>query len=182
VRGFYAIFLDGQAQEKLQSAVHSVHAIWPSELTAALRWISNAQWHITLQFFPHFPEEKLLLYTEKVARALENFSQFTASISHFAPFPKQKNSDIFSAWIVDSVSLSALHEIINRCAYIVDPALSAQESNHNFKPHITLARGPILATHIPVNLSITVSEICFVESVLDEGQHVYHILKKHSLA
>jgi 2'-5' RNA ligase len=181
MRRFYAIFLDSIVQEQLQQSIDSIYLQWPSQLINTLHWMNKNQWHITLQFFSEFPEDKISLYNNFIAQRLENFPQFTTAITHIAPFPLQKNSCV-AAWLQNSSALNALHHVLNQCAQDLNIMHANSHSDRHFKPHITLARGPVPSVHIPLNAAVKVTELCFVASVYRTNHHEYQILERLPLA
>ena len=140
VRAFVAVSVPEPAASELECFINALRPL------ARLRWVTRAQFHITLRFLGEQTRET----REQVKKALApiRFEPFEVELSYAGAFPNMGHPRVL--WLSGSQGkkeLTALSESVN--AAIDTIGLSREE--RAFTPHLTLARadgmplpGPLL--------------------------------------
>lgn len=128
---FYAVQLPIEIKKSLHECCN--------ELKSSLnfkRWVHYKDYHITLAFLGHAPEEQLTLSVEKIRHALADEKAFSLTIDRFGTFGKRDFPRIFWAGVEEEPKLSSLRDIVfNECI-----ATQFELDKRPFHPHITVAR------------------------------------------
>ena len=103
---------------------------------ARLRWVTRAQFHITLRFLGEQTRETI----ERVKKALApiRFDPFEVELSYIGAFPSMERPGVL--WLSGKKGrgeLTALAESVNEAIDTV----GIPREDRAFKPHLTLARG-----------------------------------------
>jgi len=132
----------------------------------AVRWVDQANYHITLAFLGEQEEHDL----ENLAEHLDNHlseTGLTISVSHFSPFPESKPK-LIAAMIEKNETLSELHQQVSN-SVLASPIIP---DKRRFIPHITLGRyrhsKNQFAGAIPTSIELSgeIAEVTIFESVL----------------
>ncbi|MEM7359942.1 MAG: RNA 2',3'-cyclic phosphodiesterase [Pseudomonadota bacterium] len=132
----------------------------------AVRWVDQANYHVTLAFLGEQDERDL----EDLAELLDNHlpqTSLSISISHFSPFPESRPK-LIAAMLERNDTLLELQRTVNTA--VASSAISIDK--RRFKPHITLGRFRHSKNHfagaIPtsINLSANITDVAIYESNL----------------
>jgi len=130
MRLFVALDLDEAIRGRIRLFMEGVRGFAPD-----VRWVRPESLHVTLKFIGEKPAEAV----EPIRRALSAIAaeRVTMTVRGVGFFPTAKSARVFWIGIQAGLELSKL-------AKAADEALSAVEiarEDHEFSPHLTLARG-----------------------------------------
>lgn len=135
------------------------------------RWTTPDQWHLTLQFLGHVPDEDVAA----VSRALDAVSRvqpFPVRLGGAGAFPKVSRGRV--VWLGLSAGREAMAEL-GRAVNTALVPLGFEPEEHEYHPHLTLARlkvpgdvGPAVEAvgDVPVGGAFVVSEVVLHQSRL----------------
>jgi len=148
------------------------------------------QAHVTMKFIGDRPEEDLPAVSDAVARAVADadLAPFEAEFAGLGVFPHPGYIRVLWLGVRDgSEPLTTLHESIE--AELVDLGLDPEE--HEFTPHVTLARmehaggkdtvQAALSESAPEAGRMTVEEVRLTESTLTDAGPVYETVERFPL-
>ncbi|MFT5612524.1 MAG: 2'-5' RNA ligase [Arenicella sp.] len=147
----------------------------------AVRWVDQANYHITLAFLDQQNERDL----ESLAEQLDHYlpqTSFDISISHLSPFPESKPK-LIAAMVNKSEPLIDLHKQV-MSALLASPIIP---DKRRFMPHITLGRyrhtkKPFMgAMPTVVEASGELSEVALYESTLTANGAEYEAMFRFPL-
>lgn len=129
IRAFVAILIPEPAKSTLASYLKTLTPL------ARLRWVTPAQFHITIRFLGEQPQSTIEL-VKSVLRPV-SFDPFEVELSHAGAFPSLENPR--SLWLSGRQGAKEL----NNLAKVVDSSLDSTglpREKRAFKAHLTLAR------------------------------------------
>lgn len=147
----------------------------------AVRWVDQANYHITLAFLDQQNEHDLEYLAEQLDEYLTQ-SSFTISISHLSPFPESRPKLIAAILNKNSELLELQQQVIS--ALLASPI---RPDKRRFSPHITLGRyrhsKNNFAGVIPkvADLSATADDVTLFESVLTPNGAEYEAMYRFPL-
>jgi len=100
----------------------------------AVRWVDQANYHITLAFLGDQQEEKLEQLADRLDKLL-HCGELELAISHLSPFPESRPK-LIAAILKRSEQLDVLHSQVMSAVIASD----IQTEKRRFSPHITLGR------------------------------------------
>ena len=130
MRLFIALDIDDSIRERIARFVDGVRAFAPDA-----RWVRPESLHITLKFIGEKPADSM----EAVTKALANIHSESIEItfSSFGFFPTAKAPRVFWIGISAGPQLKALASAVDNAMF----QLGIAREDHEFSPHLTLARG-----------------------------------------
>lgn len=132
-RSFVALDIPEQIQASLLDVVGDLRK---DPHLAALRWIPQFNWHLTLMFLGDQTEQSLISLWQRLIDKIQKQPPVTMDICCISGFPDAKSS-ILAAQLKPLPALVDLQAQIRRCCELQGVILDIQR----FRPHITLARG-----------------------------------------
>ncbi|MDY6764470.1 MAG: RNA 2',3'-cyclic phosphodiesterase, partial [Halobacteria archaeon] len=131
------LFVSVDLPEALESEIRKLQSSLKST-SADLNHVDTSQVHITLKFLGDTEEERIPEVKEILDNVASNHSEFTAKIQGTGVFP---NRDYISViWLGVDKGESYLREIHEGIEEKVVEKGLAEEEEHDFTPHATLAR------------------------------------------
>lgn len=129
MRLFVALDIDHAIRERIQRFMDGVQEFAPD-----VRWVKLESLHITLKFIG----EKLPETVEKITSSLRNVrvQSFELSLRGYGFFPSPKAPRVFWIGIEAAPPLKSLAIAVDHALY----SLGIPEEDHEFSPHLTLAR------------------------------------------
>lgn len=106
-----------------------------------IKWVQPHNLHLTLKFYGEIQESSLSQLCEAVQVALESHSSFQIQFSGLGAFPNFSNAKVL--WVGTKIGAKNLLT----CAYAIEnlsESVGFAKSEHEFKPHLTIARLPFL--------------------------------------
>ena len=130
IRAFIAIEIDPQLVRQISAVVTDL-----KPRIAGIRWVPQANFHLTLKFLGDIEENKI----EPIARALElalrPFPRFTINAKDLGVFPDLKRPHVL--WI--GLEGKKLLELASKVETALNP-LGFGPEKKRFKPHLTVGR------------------------------------------
>jgi 2'-5' RNA ligase len=155
-------------------------------LETDIRWTENQNLHITVYFFGDVLEEKIGLMSKKIAEVVAVTPAFNLKLEKIILAPPQRPARMIWAQFAKSEEYSKLVMAINSATReFLDPR-SAQETDRDQIPHITLARfqNPAAAKNLslePVNPEeMAVTNCVLNASELTPKGSTYAVLEKYA--
>ena len=147
----------------------------------AVRWVDQANYHITLAFLGEQRERDLETLAEHLDAHLPA-TGFSIAVSHFSPFPESRPK-LIAAMIARSPELQELQQ------QVANSVLSCNMNidKRRFTPHITLGRfrhsKNTFAGAIPTSIDVSaeVNEVVVYESILTPSGAEYDPLIRFPL-
>ncbi|MBO4369024.1 MAG: RNA 2',3'-cyclic phosphodiesterase [Desulfovibrio sp.] len=129
IRAFVAVNIPEPAANELDQYLGSLKPL------AKLRWVSKAQFHITLRFLGEQKRETI----EFVKDALMplHFIPFDAELSYAGAFPNLKYPRVL--WLSGNRGVQELTTLAEKVNEAID-SVGLPSEKREFKPHLTLAR------------------------------------------
>ncbi len=133
MRLFVGVLLPRQVRDELARALRPHRAVWPE-----LRWIDQANWHMTLSFLGEVPQEVLPELETRLARAASRHAPMTLSLAGAGAFPSARRARVFWAGLHGpGLPLVRLADSLGAGAA---RAGAVQADRKRFRAHLTLAR------------------------------------------
>ena len=129
IRAFVAVPISESSAKELESFVDSLRKM------ARLRWVTAAQFHITLRFLGEQTPE--VIDRVKGALNLIHFSPFDIELSYAGAFPNMNSPR--ALWLAGKQGINELTELATKVNKAID-ALGLIPEQRKFSPHLTLAR------------------------------------------
>ena len=184
IRAFIAIEIDPQLVRQISAVVTDL-----KPRIAGIRWVPQANFHLTLKFLGDIEENKI----EPIARALElalrPFPRFTINAKDLGVFPDLKRPRVL--WI--GLEGKKLLELASKVEKALEP-LDFVPEKREFKPHLTVGRWRQFDRASRKFLEelekwqghefgeSTVAEVIFFQSELRRERAIYHRLRVVTLA
>ncbi len=149
--------------------------------SGAVRWVDQANYHITLAFLGEQHEADLETLAEQLDYHIRQ-SEFQAVISHLSPFPEARPK-LVAAMLGKSPDIKSLHQQVSSAIKSVDMLIDKRK----FIPHVTLGRyrhtRNSYAGNIPLNVSfdMVIDEVVLYQSVLTTSGAEYEAIFRFPL-
>lgn len=183
LRAFLAISLSNQARCEISRLTDQLAA-----LKLPLRVVTGEKAHLTLRFLDYRTKNELDQLSQSLKKVTNLFTPFSLRFISTSMFPPDKNPRLVVVKVENNSSLSKLEKEISRCLAQFS-FLSA--SDHNFDPHITVARlksGSLSSSEWRkiLNTKITPKEwevrgVDLMESILSQSDSEYKVLENFFL-
>ncbi len=170
IRSFIALNVPQEAANELGDLAAKMSY---QDKSAALRWVDQENYHLTLAFLGDQHEQDLETLAEQLDHSITQ-TEFASDVSHISPFPETKPK-LMAALLAKNEDLSTLHRqvvsAVNATGMIMD--------KRKFIPHITLGRyrhsRNEFSGGIPTNIecSMFFDEVVLYESVLSANGAEY---------
>jgi len=130
MRIFIALDIDDTIRERIQRFMEGVRGFAPGA-----RWVRPESLHVTLKFIGEKPAES----EEEIKRTLTTVqsSSFDLTFRAYGFFPTVKSARVFWVGIESGPQLATLAKTVDE----VVSSLGVPKEDHEFSPHLTLARG-----------------------------------------
>jgi len=130
MRIFIALDIDEALRERIQRFLEGVRGFAPDA-----RWVRPESLHVTLKFIGEKPAETV----EEIKRTLSTIQAESLDLTFrgYGFFPTLKSARVFWVGIESGPQLGNLAKKIDDAT----AALGIPKENHEFNPHLTLARG-----------------------------------------
>ena len=130
MRIFIALDIDDTIRERIQRFMEGVRGFAPGA-----RWVRPESLHVTLKFIGEKPAESV----EEIKRTLTTVqsSSFDLTFRAYGFFPTVKSARVFWVGIESGPQLATLAKTVDE----VVSSLGVPKEDHEFSPHLTLARG-----------------------------------------
>lgn len=148
----------------------------------AVRWVDQANYHITLAFLGEQEEQTLDHLAESLDSSLPHIG-LPIEVSHFSPFPESRPK-LIAAMINNTPELKE----VQQCAANAAMGCGITLEKRKFIPHLTIGRFRHARNHfagtIPmsINLSTEAEEVILYESVLTPQGAEYDPIYRFPLA
>lgn len=178
IRSFIALPVPKQTANELGDVAAKMSY---QDKSGALRWVDQANYHVTLAFLGDQTEHDLERLADNLDYSISQ-PEFSATISHLGPFPETRPK-LLSAMVAKSDALLTLHQQVLSAVHSTELYCDKRK----FIPHITLARyrhsKNIYAGAIPMNISFTTQfeEVVLYESVLTTSGAEYEPIYRFPL-
>ena len=128
IRAFIAIEIDPQLVRQISAVVADLQP-----RIAGIRWVSQANFHLTLKFLGDIEENKIEPIAQALELALRPFPRFTINAKDLGVFPDLKRPRVL--WI--GLEGKKLLELASKVETALEPLGFAPEKKR-FKPHLTV--------------------------------------------
>ncbi|WP_147532663.1 RNA 2',3'-cyclic phosphodiesterase [Bacillus marasmi] len=128
---FYALKLPNEVKQKLNEYCQSIQSEFPFS-----RWVHKEDYHITLAFLGHAPQDKLETTKMLIKAAISEFKAFPLTIQSLGTFGRSDAPRIFWAGIEPAPSLVDVRAAVFSACEQAGFKLETRP----FHPHITMAR------------------------------------------
>lgn len=178
IRSFIALPLSEETANQLGDIAAKMSY---QDKSGALRWVDQANYHLTLAFLGDQPESNLETLAENLDYNLQQV-EFSAAISHLSPFPETRPK-LLAGMVQKSTELVNLHQQVTSAIY----SSELRFDKRKFIPHVTLARfrntRNSYAGFIPMNVSFNTwfDEVVLYESVLTSSGAEYEPIYRFPL-
>lgn len=184
IRAFIAIEIDPQLVRQISAVVTDLQPRIPG-----IRWVSQANFHLTLKFLGDIEENKIEPIALALELALRPFPRFTINAKDLGVFPNLKRPRVL--WI--GLEGKKLLELASKIETALAP-LGFGPEKKRFKPHLTVGRWRQFDRASRKFLEelekwqghefgeSTVAEVIFFQSELKREGSVYHQLRVITLA
>ncbi len=137
MRVFVALDIDDVIRARLEKFLDAVRGFAPEA-----RWVLPESMHVTLKFIGEKPAETV----EEIKQALAGIraGAFEVSFRGYGFFPTSKSARVFWIGIMAGAPLAALAKSVDNAA----ATLGIPKEEHEFSPHLTLARRGSGAPHL----------------------------------
>jgi 2'-5' RNA ligase len=184
------LFLSVDLPDDLAEAVADAQALFAD--AGGLRFTDPGQAHVTMKFLGETDEARVPAVEDAVETALDDAAvdPFDATVGGFGVFPSLDYISVVWTGVRGSAGaaeLTRLHEAIER----ETTALGFEAEDHDFTPHVTLARmndarGKDLVQRVvrerdPTIGTFRVREVRLKESTLGDDGPVYETVTRFSL-
>lgn len=149
--------------------------------SSAVRWVDQANYHITLAFLGEQEQDDLETFAEQLDSSLSQ-TEFQIELSHPQPFPETRPK-LLAAMVDKSPEMIALHQQTGSAI----KSTNLRIDKRKFIPHVTLgryrhSRNAYVGT-IPMNVSFgsVIDEVVLYESVLTASGAEYEPIYRFPL-
>ena len=184
IRAFIAIEIDPQLVRQISAMITDL-----KPRIAGIRWVPQANFHLTLKFLGDIEETKIEPIAQALELALRPFPRFTINAKDLGVFPDLKRPRVL--WI--GLEGKKLLELASKIKTALDP-LGFVPEKKRFKPHLTVGRWRQFDRASRKFLEelekwqghefgeSTVAEVIFFQSELRREGAIYHRLRVVTLA
>ncbi len=174
------LFIAVPVPDGLQNFFQEQQALYPN---SALRFVPNANLHLTVHFLGETPVEKLEHIIAALQKVAVNSEAFTLHLECLEPGPKPKSPRLIWARF-------AAHPAFTALCTAITTQLGVKPGSQDYIPHITLARfrkEVAKPTELPVvhlktpPISLPVNSLALWQSELKSPHPVYRILVMYPL-
>ncbi|MBI2947543.1 MAG: RNA 2',3'-cyclic phosphodiesterase [Verrucomicrobia bacterium] len=182
IRAFVAVPVPAELKAAIAESQRQLQA---RAGTKAVRWVSAAQWHLTLKFYGNVDSEKLSGLTNALRAACATAGPFSLSLGGLGSFPSwQKPSVIWIGIGGDLAAMANLEKSIEQRTAV----FGSRAEKRDFRPHLTVGRvkgnahdarqaGQAIRTqHVPELGKWEVREIELIQSLLSPQGSSYRSL------
>jgi len=128
---FFALLLPQHIKTYLHEKCEQIKMEFPFK-----KWVHHEDYHITLAFLGHAPDEQLKKADMYIKDVLHHAEEFELTLNELGGFGRQDSPRIFWANTKESQALNNIRNLVfdscTKAGFQLDP--------RPFKPHITLAR------------------------------------------
>lgn len=103
-----------------------------------LRWEDPAKWHITLAFYGHASERRVLDLRTRLTRAARRADPFSIALGRLGAFAQPRSARVL--WAGMASPSPGLHRLAAATAAAGRRAGLSEDAPHRYRPHLTLAR------------------------------------------
>ncbi len=128
MRLFLAADLDPKLVVQARRLVDQAKSALPGD---DIRWIPEANWHVTLAFLGERPESELPGIEAFFGEIVRNFAEAEMQLFRVEPFPHRATARLLAL----TVGLALPHEML-----AFEDTFQKGHRQQNFRPHITVAR------------------------------------------
>ena len=107
------------------------------ESPAKINWVKNIQLHLTIKFLSHTPESVIEKIIDRVESITSESKPFDIFIESTGCFPVKERPRVL--WMGVNGNLDPLNDLFIKVEDALD-ILGFPKEQHDYKPHITLAR------------------------------------------
>jgi RNA 2',3'-cyclic 3'-phosphodiesterase len=136
MRVFVALDIDDSIRTRLEKFLDGMRGFAPEA-----RWVRPESMHVTLKFIGEKPAETVDEIKQKLSAV--RAGAFEISFRGYGFFPTAKSARVFWVGIVAGPQLAALAKSVDAAT----AALGIPKEEHEFSPHLTLARRGSAAPH-----------------------------------
>ncbi len=184
IRAFIAIEIDPQLVRQISAMITDL-----KPRIAGIRWVPQANFHLTLKFLGDIEENKIEPIAQALKLALRPFPRFTINAKDLGVFPDLKRPRVL--WI--GLEGRKLLELASKVETALD-SLGFVPEKKGFKPHLTVGRWRQFDRASRKFLEelekwqghefgeSTVAEVIFFQSELRREGAIYHRLRVVTLA
>ena len=179
IRAFIAIEIDPQLVRQISAVVADLQP-----RIAGIRWVSQANFHLTLKFLGDIEEKQIEPIAQALELVLRPFPRFTINAKDLGVFPDLKRPRVL--WI--GLEGKKLQELASKVEMALEPLGFGREKKR-FTPHLTVGRCRQFDRASRKLLEelgkwqghefgeSTVAEVIFFQSELKREGSVYHRLR-----
>lgn len=171
------IFISINIPDKIKKSLIKATKKWQD---LPMKWVKEANLHITLLFLGYIDEETLPEICQKTREVVENMDIFDIEFDRIELFPSADDPKIIALTGPDNENLLELYDSLGKTLEIFNV------SKKSFRPHITLGRGrkykwealemkPSISENYP--LVITAETIDVMASDFGDGENEYTIIE-----
>jgi len=184
VRTFIAVLLSEELKRRIGVVQEEFKKIAP-----AVKWVDEANFHITLKFLGNVPAERLDRVREAVAAAANGIEPFDIEVRDIGAFPSARRAR--TVWVGVTSGKEELAELARRVDKQLEK-IGVPREDRPFRSHITIGRvkddqgavelGPALEQAQVGSLgSVRVASVTVMRSDLQRDGPVYSVLSEHRL-
>lgn len=179
MRAFFAIDLPTEHHDSIRDTLKNLRKIPQFN---HVRWVKPENLHITLRFLGDINNEQYECIVEQTKIALQNFSNFTITLSSILLFPSAKKPHVLILKTEPLNILTPLALLLDKIA--INCGIPGE--NRPFAPHLTLARLPP-KKHLELdnsktpNISFAANTVKLIQSELTDKGAIYTTLQSFVL-
>jgi len=132
LRVFIAVEISKQAKQKISGLIACL-----KQSGADVKWITEAQMHLTLKFLGGISADKINCISETLSGIARTFESFPITFSGTAAFPDLKHPAVL--WLGVGKGAESLEMLNDKIENALEK-LGFQKEKRKFKPHLTLGR------------------------------------------
>ena len=163
IRSFIALPLSTETANELGDVAAKMSY---QDKSGAVRWVDQANYHVTLAFLGEQHEADLEVLAEQLDYHIREI-EFQVALSHLSPFPETRPK-LLAAMMNKSDEVKSLHQQVMSAINSTDMIIDKRK----FIPHVTLGRyrhsRNAYVGNIPMNVTFDtlINEVVLYESVL----------------
>src|ERR1700760_626739 len=129
MRLFAALDIPQDIRERIEHFQRGLQVLAPD-----MRWVSAASFHVTLKFIGEAPADKLEAFRQALAQV--HSQPFDVTFRNYGFFPNPRSARVLWVGIEAPDALPQLARAVDAATHTMGVPLE----EHDFKPHLTLAR------------------------------------------
>ena len=178
IRSFIALPIPHQTTNELGDVAAKMSY---QDKSSAVRWVDQANYHVTLAFLGDQEEDHLESLAEKIDENLTQ-DEFRLALTHPCPFPEAKPK-LIASMVERNDEIALIHKQIISAVHSVGMEIDKRK----FIPHVTLGRyrhaKNVYAGKVPMNVSFdtVIDEVVLFESVLTSSGSEYEPIYRFPL-